>query len=224
MECEECTTWRHYRRFRGTAVVVVPAVLDRQRCPFSRDTKRGLVVIDADRVGDGHGRGGTVAPATCDLNVVNDRRSRGTAVVVPAVLDRQRRRHLLWRRGDTTGQLAMDRTVSAMDGTARQWMARLGNGWLGVARCMARRRAMYGSASHDGLDGLGDGTARQARRCTMDWTGSAMGRLGNGRLGVRDVWLGVTRWIGRARKRTAQQLRDEWLGVARGLDLHQWCM
>ena len=32
VECEECTTgWRHYRRSRGTAIVVVPAVLDRQR-------------------------------------------------------------------------------------------------------------------------------------------------------------------------------------------------
>ena len=46
-----------------------------------------LLVIDADRVGDGRGRVGMVAPAARDLNVVNDRRSRGTAVVFPAVLD-----------------------------------------------------------------------------------------------------------------------------------------
>ena len=104
---------------------------------------------------------------------------------------------------------------------------------IGCGEGAIRLDGSASSALHDGLEGLCDGSARQwtarrprciARRHTMDWTGSAMGRLGNGRLGVRDVWLGVTRWIGRARKRTAQQLRDEWLGVARGLDLHQWCM
>ena len=100
---------------------------------------------------------------------------------------------------DVMDSQSMDWTGSTMYGSASDdGLDGLDNGRLGG-------RAMYGSASHDGLDGLGDGTARQARRCTMDWKGSAMGRLGNGRLGVRDVWLGVTRWIGRARKRTAQR-------------------
>ena len=77
---------------------------------------------------------------------------------------------------------------------------------IGCGEGAIRLDGSASSALHDGLEGLCDGTARQwtarrprcmARRHTMDWTGS---------------------------EKDGSAVGDEWLSIARGLDLHQWCM
>jgi len=77
------------------------------------------------------------------------------------------------------------------------WTAPYGTTGQLAGRAWQLMRAMYGSASHDGLDGLDNG---------LD--------------GLNNVWLGVGRWIGRARQWTArrcmaQRSRDVWLCVVR---------
>ena len=69
------------------------------------------------------------------------------------------------------------------------WTAPYGTTGQLAGRAWQLMRAMYGSASHDGLDGLDNG---------LD--------------GLNNVWLGVGRWIGRARQWTARRSRDVWLG------------